>query len=901
MSSSISDLNKSSSRDSLMVHPQHNSTSAHNSAEEFQPGSSTSISKMKQDEDSTGVEEFLIPDLLVFKTFDNELFHSKVKVGVELVEMQGYESYLVEQWITKRTNKNIIVIYTGNSTDVVRAYKVTISKYLPSWPPRFRQYIEDLNQSKYLSSTETGNGIIFITNLAQLDSTLILIPVPKGDFRKLYTQYVINYNLKKLGCGPRSSMVISEPSKSVEDKFKSSFKIPAEIPLDYACREVICIMQTFLYYYGMLEPQYCDGLLCEKTEEAIVHWWRLIMDIRLAASFLKHKPPTCTMVISITTIIGFTLLLRSVLELTNTVATPKDPLDPDRFVSSIRQFQKSQKIGKSRYPSGKFDNETITKLLEAAMSTKVNQNFTKDLSKMKNLVKSTVIDFTSGKSLGNVNSLSQTNTTKENLSSRMMTCQDSEHLSKCCYGKRLSYLFNGKGNEPDLDLCSLASLTQRKMNSLEIYPLHGRTASSTSPESGAFFNKILHTESVDNPSSSKTFLSFLEKNKHSTDDCNDAHGTLNSPFEAHITSEGSETLAADRNFQDNVVVTSPPGEGGWEQDVSIGVAKKEEEGKDDDAQGKYFEERLTRRNSIPCIEKEFNIQIIEFKAEAKDEQQIYNSIIYSNPNINSRPKLRRVHSFSFVEENLENSKAYSDGFEDHMIQVLSSEQLAIQYLSILNQYKLGIIANGDRFSRRASDLKQEFLNGFDFSQRRSNYVNVNSEYNKVKKRYIELNEKFVNNYKVNARLKYELRLLLQKTNEVEANLKTLEEFKIKALKCSFDQMADSMMNASKELQPVKKTELKDVKISQLFFRPYLLMFFVLEFLKKFWLDHFGSVKNSRIQKQWKLIDKHEKISNFMEKVRKEGEDFMGENDGDASKNIVNSSGAKMGTSTSSAI
>ncbi|GME95761.1 unnamed protein product [Ambrosiozyma monospora] len=539
----MSDLNKTASPDSLTVHRQHNSTSAHNSTEEFPPGSSTSISKMEQEEDLTGVEEFLIPDLLVFKTFDNELFHSKVKVGVELVEMQGYESYLVEQWITKRTNKNMIVIYTGNSTDVVRAYKVTISKYLPSWPPRFRQYIEDLNQSKYLSSTETENGKIFITNLAQLDSTLILIPVPKGDFRKLYTQYVINYNLKKLGCGPRSSMVISEPSKSVEDKFKSSFKIPADIPLDYACREVICIMQTFLYYYDMLEPQYCDGLLCEKTEEAIIRWWRLIMEIRLASSVLKHKPPTCTMGTSIITIIGFTLLLRSVLELTNTVVAPKDPLDPERFVSSIRQFQKSQKIIKSRYPSGKFDHETITKLLEAAMSTKVNQNFTKDLSKMKNLVKSTVIDFTSGKSLGNVNSLSQTSTTKENLSSRMMTCQDSEHLSKCCNGKRLNYLFHGKGHEPNLDFCSLASHTQREMNNREIYRLHTRTASSTVPDSTAFLNKMtnaLHAESGDNPSSSKTFLSnipFLEKKQHSADEGNDIPGTLNSPFETHITSQ----------------------------------------------------------------------------------------------------------------------------------------------------------------------------------------------------------------------------------------------------------------------------------------------------------------------------------------------------------------------------
>ncbi|GME77911.1 unnamed protein product [Ambrosiozyma monospora] len=337
---------------------------------------------------------------------------------------------------------------------------------------------------------------------------------------------------------------------------------------------------------------------------------------------------------------------------------------------------------------------------------------------------------------------------------------------------------------------------------------------------------------------------------------------------------------------------SPLGVDGWKQDVSIDDAEKEEE----DVQGKYFENRLTRRHSIPCIEKELNINTIELKAELKDERQINNTIIYSNPNLNSRPKLRRVHSFSFVEENLENSKAYSDGFEDNMVQVLSSEQLAIQYLSILNQYKLGIIANADHFSRRASDLKQELVNGFDYPQRRSNFVNVNSEYNKVKKRYIELNEKFVNNYKVNARLKYELRLLLQKTNEVEANLKTLEEFKIKALKCSFDQMTECMVNAPKELPPVKKTELKDVRITQLFFRPYLLMFFVFEFLKTFWLDHFGSVKNSRIQKQWKLIDKHEKISNFMEKVRKEGEDFMGENDGDAT-----SSGASTGTSTPSTI
>ena len=432
-------------------------------------------------------KSFLIPDIVAFdkiKPYFKSIPDYNSKFEITLVELVGYEAYFVEQWIASRSNNTLIVTYTGDPNDRIVAYHVLSlsSDKKPSsihensnqsnqnnmydhWPLKFISYLVEQLESPFYVPTDTSMGYAFITNLAQLNPFLSLIDAKTGNISDDYTLFMVNYNLKKLGCGSRSAATTDEPSKSMENKFKSTFKIDSKIPINYSVLNLIYTTQIFLYYYGFIDPIYCDGLFCEKTETAINEWWKIMNEIPMALNMLKDKPPNCNISDSIKGIVGITILCRNLLEIGgNNFGVPKDLLDYKQMKLTILRFQKHFKLEQTSC----FNHETLLKLIDWGNSIKTSQNLTKDLSKMKKIVKNTVIDITSGKNLQSIAQNasaspfflhSHTNFDQ----GKLINCQNIDHFSNFTLGKSLNYLFKGNGKPIDMSKNILAVEANRKL------------------------------------------------------------------------------------------------------------------------------------------------------------------------------------------------------------------------------------------------------------------------------------------------------------------------------------------------------------------------------------------------------------------------------------------------------
>lgn len=420
---------------------------------------------------------FLIPDTIAFTKilpFFKAVPGYSTRYKIDRVQLIGYEAYFVEQWISSRSTSTLIVTYTGDKNDHVIAYHVQ-SLDTPTgdedltksnrWPPQFISYLVEQLECPFSVATQTSLGYAFITNLAQLSPFLSLVDVKTGNIDEDYIIYKVNLNLRKLGCGSRSAANADEPSKTMEDKFKSTFKIDPKIPIKYAVINLIYIVQIFLYYYDVIDPVYCDGLLCEKTENAIGEWWDIVSRIPLSHSIIRVMPPSASMVQSIQAIVGFTVLCRYLLELSGSnFNTPKDPLDVKGMKHSIEKFQKHHKAE----ITSTFTLETLIKLFECGENSKASQNLAKDLSKMKKLVKNTVIDLTSGK---NLHSIAQNATASpfciHNQANyehgKMINVQNIDHVRYMSLGKQLSYLHSGSGKPINMQTQALSVLTIKKL------------------------------------------------------------------------------------------------------------------------------------------------------------------------------------------------------------------------------------------------------------------------------------------------------------------------------------------------------------------------------------------------------------------------------------------------------
>lgn len=269
-------------------------------------------------------------------------------------KLKGYELYLVEQWACSRVHPTfVITTYTGDPNHVVIAGVLGVPADEEAWSPRLRVYFKAIAQF-HARPKETPLGMLMVTNLSSFPSALTVIPVPDGDIRKHREDFVVNEDLKRLGCSGRSGMSLSTtPAGATQAKFLQLYKTSDRIPLYGAVIELIKLCQVTLMVFGKLEQEYADGMLCDVTEKAINDWWT-----EIGSEYYNLEPTDG--ILGPTTVAGLLGMLMGARNRLNYYGAPvaKDAFDVYSLKRGIAYFQKSQKLERTR----RLDRHTLDRL-----------------------------------------------------------------------------------------------------------------------------------------------------------------------------------------------------------------------------------------------------------------------------------------------------------------------------------------------------------------------------------------------------------------------------------------------------------------------------------------------------------------------------------------------------------
>lgn len=336
---------------------------------------------------------YLFPDINAVKYFQREFETLNEFHIVEYSSSSGFDIYLVEQWANSRNIGTLISTYTGNFNNSVNVIRFTIKKQ-PSkkYPLKFQEYLNELMLNyaniKYMNDHE----ILFVTNITSLPPNLSLIPILTGDYKSVEDNFIINSNLKKLQCTGRSmSLVSSKISDANEDKFRQMYRIyNLKIPIKFAIKQLINLVQICLFYFDLLDIRCCDGFLCCSTEGALINWWNLI-----GLPHYNIKPVGILPSDTVAGLISLVLSVKIRLQIYGGCDVPRDPFDVENFMISIGEFQKQVKLDKTR----KLDSETFHKLLyvtnnklKVPQASNNRNSYTQEFRKLTNVVMTTVQD-----------------------------------------------------------------------------------------------------------------------------------------------------------------------------------------------------------------------------------------------------------------------------------------------------------------------------------------------------------------------------------------------------------------------------------------------------------------------------------------------------------------------------
>ncbi|KAK6198076.1 uncharacterized protein RJT21DRAFT_54304 [Scheffersomyces amazonensis] len=331
---------------------------------------------------------YILPDIKAVEYFRKDFVLSGEFHIIEETKVGGFDLYLVEQWVNDRKIGTIVSSFTGNLDSKIPVIRFTIlKKQSKFYPIRFQEYLNELmlNHSKIKRMDDNGssinipdtstltssisdfpvNEVSFVTDISLLPSHLNLIPLPSGFTQSMFDDFSINSNLKKLRCTGRSlSLMTSKISDANDDKFRHMYKIfNGNIPIKFAIREFINVIQICLFYYDLLDAKYCDGLLCNRTEEAIKNWWNVVglPHFNTKPNFSKRGIlPSATAA----AILSLTLSVKLRLQLVGGCDVPKDLFDFENFMLSIGQFQRQYRLDKKR----KLDPETLHRIFSVTTS-----------------------------------------------------------------------------------------------------------------------------------------------------------------------------------------------------------------------------------------------------------------------------------------------------------------------------------------------------------------------------------------------------------------------------------------------------------------------------------------------------------------------------------------------------
>ncbi|CAK7266899.1 hypothetical protein SEPCBS119000_002265 [Sporothrix epigloea] len=290
------------------------------------------------------------PDPVAFRYLEED---PCVSVVNRRATLEGYELYLVEQWVCSRQSPTIVIAtYTGDSHQAVVVGVLAVPANESDWSARLRIYFRTMEKF-HARPKESPLGEIMVTNLSSFPSALTVIAVRDGDIRQHRQDFIVNEDLKRLGCSGRSGLTLSEPSRATQEKFQSLYKTSDHIPFTESVIELIKQCQTALSIFEMLDQQYIDGLLCDVTETAVGDWWT-----KIGAEYYNAEPtdgilgPT-----TIAALLGMLMGARNRLAWFG-VSVSKDVFDIDAMKKAIGSFQKDVKLERTR----RLDHHTLRRL-----------------------------------------------------------------------------------------------------------------------------------------------------------------------------------------------------------------------------------------------------------------------------------------------------------------------------------------------------------------------------------------------------------------------------------------------------------------------------------------------------------------------------------------------------------
>ena len=267
--------------------------------------------------------------------------------------LTGYELYIVEQWACSRIHPTfVITTYTGLEQNSVVVGVLSVPTNEHAWSPRLRVYLKAI--AKYHARRkETPLGTLMVTNLSGFPSALTVIAVPDGDLKKHREDFIVNENMKRMGCSGRAGLNLSPPIGATQAKFMQLYHTSDRIPLYNAVIELVKLCQVALLLFGKLAPEYADGLLCDVTEQAINDWWT-----ELGTEYFNIEPSDG--ILGPTTVAALLGMLMGARNRLNAAGAPvaKDVFDIVNTKRGIAYFQKAQKMERTR----RFDRQTLDRL-----------------------------------------------------------------------------------------------------------------------------------------------------------------------------------------------------------------------------------------------------------------------------------------------------------------------------------------------------------------------------------------------------------------------------------------------------------------------------------------------------------------------------------------------------------
>lgn len=267
--------------------------------------------------------------------------------------LEGYEIYIVEQWACSRVHPTfVITTYTGDPSHKVLVGVLSVPTDESSWSPRLKLYFNAVTQCQ-ARTKNTPLGTVMVTDLSSFPSALTVIPVPDGDILLHKEDFIVNENLKRLSCAGRAGLKLQPPSPATVAKFYQLYRTSERVPVYSAVMELVKQCQIALSMFGLLAPEYVDGLLCDVTETAINDWWT-----EFGIDLYNIEPSDG--VLGPTTVAALLGTFMGARNRLHAFGAPvgKDAFDIRSLKRAIESFQKSQKMERTR----RLDRQTLDRL-----------------------------------------------------------------------------------------------------------------------------------------------------------------------------------------------------------------------------------------------------------------------------------------------------------------------------------------------------------------------------------------------------------------------------------------------------------------------------------------------------------------------------------------------------------